>query len=426
MFGGEHTTFSPRDMELTGNIPPASTPESRVVTTPKTQGSNIRRKLLPEFDRESPSPIQIPTEYNESTAVYDNNLPSPNVESKDSRWSSFLRFWITVILLCVTLLVAVYHYFPGRLLYCLTKEFLVISLLLVLLAILLSAVWKMWKDHCEVNDIADKRRIHTNSFAPETDQLVVTNGQGMKSFNIQIKRIFKGDSTDVWSEFIRYFENISTLNGWSMDMKRRLLITTFRGQAETFAYGLPDCVLQSYELLVENMDKRFGHRVMKESYIAEAKMRRKMKTESFRDFGQSIADLYRRAHPNNREYVEEASLKTFMDNCSDNEDFRLAVKRTRPANLQDAVTAAMQEECIRMTENLKMRDRKVERPVYDIHNTYARNVNKNNQMERGHSQPVKRCYRCNSTGHLLKNCKNTPNQNKREVREPLNARQPRQ
>lgn len=60
-----------------------------------------------------------------------------------------------------------------------------------------------------------------------------------------------------------------------MDMKRRLLITTFRGQAETFAYGLPDCVLQSYELLVENMDNRFGHRVMKESYIAEAKMRRK-------------------------------------------------------------------------------------------------------------------------------------------------------
>lgn len=252
------------------------------------------------------------------------------------------------------------------------------------------------------------------------------NDQGVKSFNIQIKRIFKGDSTDVWSEFIRYFENISTLNGWSMDMKRRLLITTFRGQAETFAYGLPDYVLQSYELLVENMDNRFGHRVMKESYIAEAKMRRKMKTESFRDFGQSIADLYRRAHPNNREYVEEASLKTFMDNCSDNEDFRLAVKRTRPANLQDAVTAAMQEECIRMTENLKMRDRRVERPVYDIHNTYARTVNKNNQTERGHYQSVKRCYRCNSTGHLLKDCKTTPNQNNREVREPLNARQPRQ
>lgn len=94
-----------------------------------------------------------------------------------------------------------------------------------------------------------------------------------------------------------------------MDMKRRLLITTFCGQAETFAHGLPDCLLQSTELLVENMDNRFGHRVMNKSYIAEAKMCRKIKTESFCDFGQSIADLYREAHPNNREYVEEAFTK---------------------------------------------------------------------------------------------------------------------
>jgi hypothetical protein len=43
--------------------------------------------------------------------------------------------------------------------------------------------------------------------------------------------------------------------------------------------------------------------------------------------------LYGRVHPGNHDYVEEASLKTFMDNCNPNEDFRLAVKRTRPKNL---------------------------------------------------------------------------------------------
>ena len=70
---------------------------------------------------------------------------------------------------------------------------------------------------------------------------------------------------------------------------------------------------------------------MKESYAAEAKLRRKKGTESFRDFGQAIEDLYRRAYPDNRENVQESSMKTFMDNCSDcTEDFRLAVKRTRP------------------------------------------------------------------------------------------------
>jgi hypothetical protein len=85
------------------------------------------------------------------------------------------------------------------------------------------------------------------------------------------------------------------------------------------------------------MDDRFGHHAMKESYIAEAKLRRKRNTESYRDFGQAIADLYRRAHLNNRDYVEEASLKTFLDNCNVDEEFRLAVKRMRPNTLQEAV-----------------------------------------------------------------------------------------
>lgn len=56
-------------------------------------------------------------------------------------------------------------------------------------------------------------------------------------------RMFKGDNDDVWSEFILYFENISNLNRWNTDMKRRVLITFFSGQAETFADGLPDNVL---------------------------------------------------------------------------------------------------------------------------------------------------------------------------------------
>lgn len=64
--------------------------------------------------------------------------------------------------------------------------------------------------------------------------------------------------------------------------------------------------------------------------MTEAKLRKKRDTESFRDFGQAIHDLYRRVYPNNRDYVQEGSVKTFLDNCSEIEDFRLAVKRTRP------------------------------------------------------------------------------------------------
>lgn len=90
---------------------------------------------------------------------------------------------------------------------------------------------------------------------------------------------------------------------------------------------------------------------MKESYIAEVKMRRKRTNETFRDFGQAIEDLYRKSYPDNREYIKESSLKTFLDNCSEGSEFRYAVKRIRSKTLQDAITASMQEMCIRLGEN---------------------------------------------------------------------------
>uniref|UniRef100_K1Q6B4 Uncharacterized protein n=1 Tax=Magallana gigas TaxID=29159 RepID=K1Q6B4_MAGGI len=64
-----------------------------------------------------------------------------------------------------------------------------------------------------------------------------------------------------------------------------------------------------------------------------------------------------------------------MDNCNADNDFRLAVKHTRPKSLQEAVTAVMQEECIRMTENRNLRSKENNpiRPVYGV-NEFPRNA----------------------------------------------------
>ena len=53
-------------------------------------------------------------------------------------------------------------------------------------------------------------------------------------------------------------------------------------------------------------------------------------------------------------YVEEISLKTFMDNCSDDDEFTCC-QTDKTNSFQEAVTAAMQEECICLTENRKIR-----------------------------------------------------------------------
>lgn len=97
-----------------------------------------------------------------------------------------------------------------------------------------------------------------------------------------MKRTFKGDGEDIWTEYIRYFENIVSINDWDENRTRRVFFTVLRGQAETYAYGLTEEIRNSWTELKRAMENRFGHRVMKESYIAEVKMRRKCTNETFR------------------------------------------------------------------------------------------------------------------------------------------------
>lgn len=46
--------------------------------------------------------------------------------------------------------------------------------------------------------------------------------------------------------------------------------------------------------------------------MTEAKLHKKRDTESFRDFEQAIYDLHSRAYPENRDYAQEGSVKTFV------------------------------------------------------------------------------------------------------------------
>ena len=68
-----------------------------------------------------------------------------------------------------------------------------------------------------------------------------------------------------------------------------------------------------------------------------------------REFGQAVEDQYR----NNLDTVKEQSLITFLHNCHESTDFRLAVKRTNPKTTLETITSAMKEECLRLTENEK-------------------------------------------------------------------------
>lgn len=99
-----------------------------------------------------------------------------------------------------------------------------------------------------------------------------------------------------------------------------------------------------------------------------------------------------------------------MDNCSKDSDFRYAVKRIRAKTLQDTITAAMKEECIRLGENYREHyARTNRRRVYAVSKAF-RNVNANKSTQlmkpryKGIRRQPERCYQCKSTDHLSYQC----------------------
>ena len=189
-----------------------------------------------------------------------------------------------------------------------------------------------------------------------------------------VRRTFSSSNADVWAEFLQYFENLAELNAWGQEKSSRVLLSTLRGQAETFDYGLPFVFQGDYNRFKRKMEERFWNTAMKGRYMAEAKLRKGQAGESLRDFGQALEDLYRRAYPENPDIVEENAIKAFLDNCGQSEDFRLAIKRTRPKTLQEAVVNAMQEECLRVSEKDLAREKPANEPFMKLRMVWRRCV----------------------------------------------------
>lgn len=371
----------------------------------------VRRNLLSEFENTDSPVCDAPdVDFDVTTPIRPEAELSVHENEYSWGWKGLVTWWTLFVVLCASVISGFYYLLPTYIEIKFTREFQFVIVLTLSCVILLSVIWKICSNRVHVSD--EQPRQHVTSTTRRRTRLNPVDSTYLSPripsessiANVPLKRTFKGDGTVIWSEFIRYFENIANLNQWPEQRMRRILLTALRDQAEAYAYGLPETILQDYNSLKNALNQRFGHTALKDSYIAEAKLRRKRDNETFRDFGQAIEDLYRRAYPDNREYVSESSMKTFLDNCSVSDDFRLAVKRTRPKTLAEAVTAAMQEECIRFTENRKLNPKTYHTQVYDVKIAQGDKRNRGDKPTPTLNKALKKCFKCNSTQHLIRDC----------------------
>ena len=217
--------------------------------TPQNRSVNrVRRNLSAQFTDETNSPemyVNSPDELSPS----DSSLIEGNATNSESgNWKKVIIATITFVLITGILVGFMYVYYPVYLLICLTSEFMtafVASVLLVIFGYIVFLIWSNSSARTLNNDYtmspssvspAWKRNV------PSTPKVInnLPIGSSTPSQQLAVKRTFSGG--EIWSEFIRYYENIATLNGWAVDRKIGVFFTVLRDQAETFAYGLPGSV----------------------------------------------------------------------------------------------------------------------------------------------------------------------------------------
>ena len=143
--------YSPRDMGLTAGVGQQSVIETprgtEVFPQGNTQTPTVRRNLLGAFeDAESEQTIPLEIEGSDFPQQVNTSTPlgsEPSVEEENkTRWRGFLFIWTVLFTIGGFIMIVLYKYFPGYMLMCLTKEFLMPGSFTVLCAILASVVLK--------------------------------------------------------------------------------------------------------------------------------------------------------------------------------------------------------------------------------------------------------------------------------------------
>jgi hypothetical protein len=137
-------------------------------------------------------------------------------------WKGFVTYWILLVVICASVIAGFYHLFPTHLEIQVTREFQFLMVLTLACVILLSVIWKICSNKVQITtehpkspvvSIARRQsQLHSSSSVDSETNSSQEIPAGNSFVNISHKHTFKGDGTAIWSEFMRYFENVANLN----------------------------------------------------------------------------------------------------------------------------------------------------------------------------------------------------------------------
>ena len=197
------------------------------------------------------------------------------------------------------------------------------------------------------------------------------------------------DGTGDWKEYLRYFEQISEWNQWSIHDMASQLSMSVSGEARSVVSELPIHQTHDYHALVRALTKCFDPPGREEVYKAEFRQRVKRDNETIAEFGFSLRRLAKKAFPKHTEFGrDEWILDQFKAGLGRN--MREHVHFHHPRDLDEAITLAVDYQVVRGSTVSLMK------PV-------AASPAQNRPTGR-YQYSDRRCWQCGETGHIKPHC----------------------
>ena len=218
------------------------------------------------------------------------------------------------------------------------------------------------------------------------------------------------DGTVTWEAYVAQFELMAEAQGWNLEERSLQLVASLRGAALEVLGHLTAAQRTDYQRVVEALRRRFGHHQQAEVYRARLKGRLRVRGEPLPQLAQEVETLVRRAYPMaSEDMVGQLTKDHFVDALQDRE-LQLCVKQSRPKDVREALTSALETEAFLCTSVSASAPQKVF-PTSESRVRRARPstpVKEKALSSSGRSSPVEFkgvCWACGQEGHMRHQCK---------------------